>query len=277
MRRHGATEAVRTARALFCGPLPQTARAVRDGELSVAHAEVLAAGAKDLPDHVAADAEPTLLQAARRLDPTGLRRTVAHLRHVADPDGTDRQAQRRYERRGIWVAPTLDHMVAVGGQLDPEAGQTLLAALEPLTRPADANDTRSGSQRTADALTELARRSLEGGQLPRAGGVRPQLNVIVDLASLHRQPGAVGGDGGGVGALSPQTCQRLACDAAITRVLVTRGPLDSDAADAGGDPDHDLPGPDRDPNDEAAEALRGRLQTAMATLPRSWVAPPACP
>jgi Domain of unknown function (DUF222) len=274
MRRHGATEAVRTARALFCGPLPQTARAVRDGELSVAHAEVLAAGAKDLPDHVAADAEPTLLQAARRLDPTGLRRTVAHLRHVADPDGADRQAQRRYERRGIWVAPTLDHMVAVGGQLDPEAGQTLLAALEPLTRPADANDTRSGSQRTADALTELGRRSLEGGQLPRAGGVRPQLNVIVDLASLHRQPGAVGGDGGGVGALSPQTCQRLACDAAITRVLVTRGPLDSDAAGAGGDPDHDLPGPGSDPNDEAAEALRGRLQTAMATLPRSWAAPP---
>src|SRR5215213_10305110 len=132
-------------------------------------------------------------------------------------------------------------MVAVGGQLDPEAGQTLLAALEPLTRPADANDTRSGSQRTADALTELARRSLEGGQLPKAGGVRPQLSVIVDLHSLHRQPSAVGGDGGGVGALSPQTCQRLACDAAVTRVLVSRGPLDSDAAGAGGDPDHDLP------------------------------------
>src|SRR5215213_7585597 len=59
----GATEAVRTARALFRGPLPETDTALCAGELSVAHAEVLAAGAKDLPVHVAADAEPTLLQA----------------------------------------------------------------------------------------------------------------------------------------------------------------------------------------------------------------------
>ena len=52
----------------------------------------------------------------------------------------------------------------------------LLAALEPLARPADAQDTRSGSQRTADALAELARRGLEGGRLPQTGGVRPQLS-----------------------------------------------------------------------------------------------------
>ena len=37
-----ATSAVRTARALFRGPLTQTAQAVCDGELSVAHAQVLA-------------------------------------------------------------------------------------------------------------------------------------------------------------------------------------------------------------------------------------------
>ena len=81
-------------------------------------------------------------------------------------------------------------MVAVDGLLEPEAGQTVLAALEPLARPADANDTRSGSQRTADALTELARRALEGGRLPQTGGVRPQLPVTVDLDSLLGQPQA---------------------------------------------------------------------------------------
>ena len=32
-------------------------------------------------------------------------------------------------------------MVAVDGLLEPEAGQMLLAALEPLARPADAEDT----------------------------------------------------------------------------------------------------------------------------------------
>ena len=43
---------------------------------------------------------------------------------------------------------------------------------------------RSGSQRRADALAELARRTLEAGQLPQTGGVRPQLLVTVDLDSL---------------------------------------------------------------------------------------------
>jgi hypothetical protein len=66
--------------------------------------------------------------------------------------------------------PTLDQLITIDGLLEPEAGQTLLAGLEPLARPADATDGRSGSQRTADALTELARRALEGGRLPQAAG-----------------------------------------------------------------------------------------------------------
>src|SRR6266511_98084 len=40
---------VRTARALFRGPLGGTAKALTAGELSVAHAAVLAAGTADLP------------------------------------------------------------------------------------------------------------------------------------------------------------------------------------------------------------------------------------
>ena len=73
----------------------------------------------------------------------------------------------------MWLAATLEGMVAIEGLLEPEAGQTLLAALEPLARPASAVDARSGGQRQADALAELARRALEGGRLPQAGGVRP--------------------------------------------------------------------------------------------------------
>lgn len=90
------------------------------------------------------------------------------------------------------LASTLDGMVALYGLLDPEAGQTLLSALEPLARPASAEDARSGGQRQADALTELARRALEGGRLPQTGGVRPQLTVMVDLDSLTSGPGGLG-------------------------------------------------------------------------------------
>ena len=147
---------LRTARALYRGPLTGTAQALTDGELSAAHAQVLAAGTHDLPAHLAADAEPVLLEAARRLDPPRLRRAIAHLRLVADPDGADDQAERRQQQRGLWLASTGEGMVAVNGLLDPEAGQTVLAALEPL---------------------------------------------------------------------DPEACRRLACDGAVTRVLVTRQPL----------------------------------------------------
>src|SRR5215207_2711392 len=133
-----ASSAVRTARALFRGPLTATAQALTSGELSVAHAQVVAAGTRPLPDQVTVEAEPVLVEAARRLDPPRLRRLLGHLLQLAHPDGTDRDRERRHARRGLWLAPTVDGMVAVDGLLEPEAGQTLLAALEPLARPADA-------------------------------------------------------------------------------------------------------------------------------------------
>ena len=80
-----ATSYVRTARALFRGPLRRTAQALCDGEVSVAHAQVLAHGTHDLPEQVAAEAEPVLLEAARHLDPLRLRRVLGHLQHVVDP------------------------------------------------------------------------------------------------------------------------------------------------------------------------------------------------
>ena len=162
-----AASCVRTARALFRGPLAATAEALTGGEISVAHAQVLAHGTQGLPAHTAAEAEPVLVEAACRLDPPRLRRVLGHLQAVADPEGADRDTQRRQQRRGLWLTPTWDGMVAIDGLLEPEAGQTLIAALEPLARPADAQDARSGGQRRADALTELARRSLEGGRLPQ--------------------------------------------------------------------------------------------------------------
>jgi hypothetical protein len=51
-----ASSAVRTARALFRGPLAHTATALTDGELSPAHATVLAHGTHDLPHQLTTDA-----------------------------------------------------------------------------------------------------------------------------------------------------------------------------------------------------------------------------
>jgi Domain of unknown function (DUF222) len=134
---------------------------------------VLAAGTHDLPAHLTADAEPVLVAAARRLDPPRLRRVIAHRRLVADPDTAASQTQQHHQRRGLWLASTLDGMVAVEGLLEPEAGQSLLAALEPLTRPTSASDPGSGSQGRADALGELARRAWRAASCPRVVGSGP--------------------------------------------------------------------------------------------------------
>jgi hypothetical protein len=257
---------VRTARALYRGPLTQTGQALVEGEVSLAHAQVLAHGTQELPDQVAREAEPVLLAAARRLDPPRLRQAVAHLRLVADPEGADAQAERQHERRGVWLSATWAGMVAVNGLLDPEAGQTLAAALEPLARPATAHDTRSGGQRRADALTELARRSLEGGRLPRSGGVRPQLLVTVDLDSLLGHHPSLGGEAGGGWPLDPEACRRLACDGAVTRVLVTRQPPGHpDPGDAG----HHHPG--------GEARLAAHLQMAATMLPPTLGGAPSQP
>jgi hypothetical protein len=172
----------------------------------------------------------------------------------------------------VVAGPTLEGRVALQGLLDPEAGQTLLAALDPLARPANAEDPRSGGQRRADALVELARRTFEAGQLPQSGGVRPQLNVVVDLDSLLGHPGAVGGDAGWAGPLSPEACRRLACNGAVTRVLVTRQPS-GHPGDHGHDPGGHHPHDDLRSEGDLAEWLR----TAMDRLPPALGGAPSQP
>jgi Domain of unknown function (DUF222)/HNH endonuclease len=262
--RRQASRWVHTARALFRGPLAGTGRALTAGDITPGHAAVLAAGTTDLPPGTAAEAEPVLLEVAGRLDPAGLRKVLGHLRDVADPDGADSRMQRQHEQRGLWVSPTLAGMVAIDGLLEPEAGESLLAALEPLARPTAAEDDRSGAQRRADALAELARRALEGGRLPTSGGVRPQVVVTVELASLlGEQPGLPGASGDWTGPLPAETARRLACDATLTRVLVTRHPTEDPG---GGDP------ADRDPGE-----LTTRLRAAITLLPPALGGAPTQP
>jgi hypothetical protein len=267
-----ARQRVRVARALHRGPLGGTAQALADGELSYPHAAALTRSTQELPVGTVAAAEPVLLEAARRLDPPGLRKVVGHLCEVADPDAADQRAQRQHDRRWLWLSPTFAGMVAVDGLLDAEAGETLLTALEPLARPSTADDERSAAQRRADALTELARRQLEGGRLPQTGGVRPQVTVTIDLAALLGRSGLPGAEGSWVGPLPAETARRLACDASVTRVLVTRHPDHHPAPELA---DCDPAGQDGD--GDPAGGLAARLCTAMTLLPPALGGAPSEP
>jgi hypothetical protein len=129
------------------------------------------------------------------------------------------------------LSPLENGMLAVRGQLDPEAGAVLIAALDPLSapNPADTNggrDLRPPDRRRAEALIELCRRAAA------AGGAAPattKAQIVVTIGH-DRLAAAVRGAGhtldGSV--LSPQTVRRLACDASIIpMVLGSKGqPLD---------------------------------------------------
>jgi Domain of unknown function (DUF222) len=91
------------------------------------------------------------------------------IRAHVDPDGPDPDPHAA-ERRALTIARS-GSLGCVSGRLDLEGGATLLTALDGLMRPPTPDDTRTGVQRRADALVELARQTLQSGTLPTVGGV----------------------------------------------------------------------------------------------------------
>jgi hypothetical protein len=150
---------------------------------------VLAHGTHDLADQVTVEAEPVLVDAARQLDPPRLRRLVGHLRLVTDPDSAAVARERRHQDRWLRLTPGLDDMVAVDGLLEPEAGAIVLAALEPLARPANANPGLVRRQPTSQPSVD--RRSMEPAAL--AGRLQAAITQLPPpLGGAPSQPLEVG-------------------------------------------------------------------------------------
>jgi hypothetical protein len=148
------------------------------------------------------------------------RKGVDLWRQNADLDAAEADAQHLRERRYLNVSPTLDGLVRVDGQLDPEAGQTVLTALRSITDPQqlDPTDTRTPRQRRADALVGICADHLADGDSPISGGFRPQVTVLTPLAALLGLSG--GAELEDAGAITPETLRRICCDAAITRLVL---------------------------------------------------------
>jgi len=221
-----ATQRVRWARALE--EMPVTAQALASGEVSSSAVAVLVAGREAHPEKFAR-AEAMLVQAARSLQIRDLTRAVAYWRQAADAERADREADRAFERRRLHVSPTLEGMVRVDGDLDPETGQVLITALRCVedTWARGTDDRRTSTQRRADALGDICRWWLDASDRPEVAGERPHVTVTVDLESLE---GRVGYrcELDDVGPIVSETARRWACDASVARVI-TKGrsePLD---------------------------------------------------
>jgi len=171
-----------------------------------------------------ARAESQLVDAAQTLPARVFQRTVERWKAETNAARTGREEAERFERRGLSVAPAVDGMVRVDGSLDPDTGGTVMTALRAVTAAwaRSADDARSPAQRRADALGEICRMFLDGTDRVPGGVERPHISVVVDLDTLRgvggKQPDSSEGT-----VLSAGAVRRLACDAAVSRVIV-RGP-----------------------------------------------------
>jgi Domain of unknown function (DUF222) len=104
------------------------------------------------------------------------------------------------------------------------------SALSPLAAPRPTTDTevdpRTVAQRDADALVELAQRTLTDGELPTEGGERPQVVVTVRLPVLQGRIGSASLALGGP--VNADIARRITCGAEVIPVVLgSRGePLD---------------------------------------------------
>jgi hypothetical protein len=234
---------VRVARQL--AGLPQVAKTFAAGEISLEHASAIAQLASTVGAGAVADYQPALLELARAAEPAKLRIACAHLRQLLDPGADQDEAARQRRARYLAAARTVDGMVHLQGLLDPATGETVLTALAAAMPVPAAYEDRTAGQRRADALGDLCQQFLAGGQASRGGGLPPQVNVTVSLATLRQQqcqpphqqqcqphppglgdvPVLAGGQ-----PVTAATARRVACDAGVIPVVLG---ADSEPLDIG--------------------------------------------
>jgi len=213
-----ASDRVAVSRELAC--LPQTMEAFADGDLSYPHAAMVARTAERLGEKMEANAETIMVTAAKELDLGRFRVVTVQLRHFMDPDSVLEDANESNELRYLHFSQTLDGVFYMNGRFDAEGGAIIQTALNALSGPPTSEDKRTPKQRRADTWVELARQHLDRGGLPEVGGQRPHLAVTLDITTLTKRPGAWAAELEWAQPIPAETARRLACDAAITPIVL---------------------------------------------------------
>jgi Domain of unknown function (DUF222)/HNH endonuclease len=221
MTRSDAARLIRTAR--LARDNDRTAKLLATGDVSSSHIEVMARAARHR-EACFADHEDALLDAARALPPDQFRHVARRWRSLADDALAQDESFDAFKARRLHCSPTFHGTVVVDGELDPDGGAAVIAALEALDTP-DPIDTpdgpRSPAQRRADALVQLAELSL--AQPPTSRRRTRAADVVVDADTLAgRAPVdlvAARSDVSGVGPVARSVVRRMACDAAVGRVV----------------------------------------------------------
>ncbi|MBA2326595.1 MAG: DUF222 domain-containing protein [Actinobacteria bacterium] len=220
-------DAVRLIRAArLAGDHDRTGKALAAGDIKSAHVHVLARAVRHREDQYP-DHEDVLIDAATEHEPEWFRHLARQWRAIADDVAAGAEAEKQFEHRRFHCSATFGGTVVGDFELDPEGGAIVLAALEARDQPDPVTEGdlgRSRSQRWADNFVEIMAEDLE--RPPPGGRVPHTVDLVVDADTLAGTPpsdlGAARCELDLVGPVAPETARRLACDAAIGRV-VTQG------------------------------------------------------
>ena len=229
MNAGAARAAVRLAKTLR--RLPATQAAFDAGEISRAHASVMADAYTEERAEQLACIEAGLVDFAKKVDPKSLRAAVGQYTDAIDGDaGADKDKKAVDKNR--FHASLVGDRVRGDLSLDPEAGEIVSGAVEAMAADLKVEgDNRRTSQRHAEALVEICRRSLATNHKHVSPSTRrrgqPHLSFIVDLHDYEGDHPELIADirveGERYGRLSRATLERLTCDCNINRII-TDGP-----------------------------------------------------
>jgi len=170
--------------AMLTSTLPGTHDALREGELSYAHAVAVVDEARNLPETTHEEFEQTILPDASSRTAAGLRQRARIVRERLHPDSIEERCRDARDHRDVRLDPARDGMAWLTAYLPAENGS---AAYRRVTEIAmglgGPDDDRTLAQRRADVLTDL----LHDGVMPDSGagrGVRAQVLVTVPVLSL---------------------------------------------------------------------------------------------
>jgi hypothetical protein len=210
-----ARELVRSARLVQGNQT--TAKALAVGDISPGHIQVAARAARHVED-LYGEHEDAIVDLARATSPEDFKAPMSRWRSLAEDLVGHEPSEARFARRHLHISQVTEAMARIDGWVDAETGARFAAALDALEPPDPVDGPESPrrlSQRRADALAKL---------VTGEHGTSTTLNVVIDLETLHgRFPSdlsaarcdVLGGD-----PIDHATAIRLACDAAVSRVLM---------------------------------------------------------
>ena len=205
--------------------------AERERKLAQERAERAAAEVAEKEAARRARQDALLQSATSGASPDQLKRKAAQLR-TRDADALERAVAAQRSRRSVrtWTDRTTGQRVLRVDLVDDDyemltAGLQACSTMDPPGTP-DA-ERRTPEQRRYDAFVDLVGAGLKAGELPTTRGVRPHVTVTVPVDTLTGDADHPGVCVSGV-TLSPETVRRLACDARLTRAVLspTGMPLD---------------------------------------------------